>query len=348
VQKLKSAYPSFDETRFVEDIFCPEWEELVLSKRIRHSATVLSQYLPDDYGQAIDILIGILPEFPDATWKSSEPTTWIFPDYVALCGLDDLDTSEKAMLAITQYASCEVVARHFIEKYGQEMIGRMMAWADSEFDHVRRLASESTRISVPWGIKLKSINDAPATLIPLLNKLMDDPSEDVRRSVANNLNEMSKVDKRLMLDFCKKWIGKSKETDKIIKHASRSLLKHGDAEAMAMFGMEKPVGISIENFICDKSVEIGESLVFSFTIKNRSENPPKHRIGYALGLPGANGKTNVKKVRISERSCPPGNTVIERKHPMTNTSTRTLRPGDGRVGVTINGEAMAEAEFVLK
>ena len=347
-KKLKSVYPAFDSERFKREVFCPEWGELELSKRIRHSAVVLDKYLPDDYAEAVGVITKVLPKLTEAQWKSPSQAASIFPEYIALRGLDDLRTSEKAMHTITQYASCELVVRLFIEKYRREMINRMAAWADSEKDYIRRLASEGTRISVPWGIKLKFVEDNPEIILPLLDKLMNDPSEDVRRSVANNLNELSKTSKRLMLDFCKKWLGKSKETDGLIKHAVRTLLKNGDTEAMAMFGMNKPEGILIKNFVCEKSVEIGRTLNFSFIIENNSGNSQKLRIGYDLGLPGANGKMNIDKIRISERLCPPGKTAMERKHKMTNTSTRKLRPGKGIVKVTISGEVMAEAEFLLK
>lgn len=246
-KKLKSVYPTFDSEGFKAEIFCQNWKEFELSQRIRHSAAVLDKYLPCDYAKAIDIITKVLPILTDAQWKSPLSSACIFPEYIALRGLDDLETSEKAMHTVTQYASCEFVVRLFIEKYGHEMINRMTAWADSDKDYIRRLASEGTRISVPWGIKLKFVKDNPETVLPLLDKLMNDPSEDVRRSVANNLNEMSKSAKRLMLDYCQKWLGKSKETDKLIKHAVRTLLKNGDAETMVMFGMNKPAGISTKS-----------------------------------------------------------------------------------------------------
>ena len=343
-EKLKSVYPAFDSKSFIMEVFCPEWEEMELYRRIRHSAAVLDKFLPVDYTTAVGIIEKVLPLLTNAQW----PAASIFPEYIAIRGLDDLDISEKVMHIVTRYASCEFAVRPFIEKYGHEMIDRMIVWTDSECEHVRRLASEGTRISVPCGIKLRFVEDNPDAVLPLLNKLMDDPSEYVRRSVANNLNEMSKSAKMLMLDFCGKWLGKSIETDKLIKHAVRTLLKNGDAEAMAMFGMTKPAQISIINFECDDSANIGGSLCFSFVIVNDSGNPQKLRIGYDLGLPGASGKMNIGKVRISERLCPPGKTIIQRKHPMQNTSTRTLRPGAGIVKITINGENMAEARFILK
>ena len=349
-RKIKSVYPAFDSEGFIQQIFCPEWGELEMAKRIRHSAAVLDRFLPDDYIRAVDILTKALAQFTEAHWRTplDTPAAMLFPAYIDLRGLEDWETSEKAMHAITPYASCEITVRPFIEKYGHEMIRRMTAWADSDSEYIRRLASEGTRISIPMGPDLKFVKDNPETILPLLDKLMCDPSEDVRKSVANNLNEMSKSAKRLMLDFCKAWLGKNKETDKIIKHALRTLLKNGDAEAMAMFGMNKPEGISIEALVCDKHVDIGGALHFSFHIVNSSGNPQKIRIGYDLCLPGAYGKMNLNKVRISERLCPSGKIAIERKHPIVNTSARTLKPGESMVKITINGEIMAEEEFLLK
>jgi len=65
-----------------------------------------------------------------------------------------------------------------------------------------------------------------------LENLKNDPSEWVRKSVANNLNDISKDHPEVMMTIAREWQRISKETDAIIKHASRTLLKSGHAEIL--------------------------------------------------------------------------------------------------------------------
>jgi 3-methyladenine DNA glycosylase AlkC len=57
---------------------------------------------------------------------------------------------------------------------------------------VRRLVSEGSRPRLPWGLQLKALVADPSPTLPLLRALQDDPSEYVRRSVANHLNDIAK------------------------------------------------------------------------------------------------------------------------------------------------------------
>jgi hypothetical protein len=57
---------------------------------------------------------------------------------------------------------------------------------------VRRLVSEGSRPRLPWGLRLQALVADPSPTLPLLAALQDDPSEYVRRSVANHLNDIAK------------------------------------------------------------------------------------------------------------------------------------------------------------
>jgi hypothetical protein len=63
-------------------------------------------------------------------------------------------------------------------------------------------------------------------------ELKNDESEFVRRSVANNLNDISKDHADLVLNICERWYGHSENTDKIVKHACRGMLKAGNKRAL--------------------------------------------------------------------------------------------------------------------
>ncbi len=57
---------------------------------------------------------------------------------------------------------------------------------------MRRLVSEGTRPRLPWAPRLRAFQKDPRPVLELLELLKDDPELYVRRSVANNLNDIGK------------------------------------------------------------------------------------------------------------------------------------------------------------
>lgn len=53
--------------------------------------------------------------------------------------------------------------------------------------HIRRLVSEGSRPRLPWAKKIKYINDDIHQNLELLNDLINDSSNYVRKSVGNHL-----------------------------------------------------------------------------------------------------------------------------------------------------------------
>ena len=72
------------------------------------------------------------------------------------------------------------------------MMAQMEIWATSKNHHVRRLASEGCRPRLPWAMALPEFKKNPKPVLKVLGKLKNDESEYVRKSVANNLNDISK------------------------------------------------------------------------------------------------------------------------------------------------------------
>jgi 3-methyladenine DNA glycosylase AlkC len=109
----------------------------------------------------------------------------------------------------------------------------MKEWAKSEHYHQRRLASEGTRPSLPWAIKVNLDYKKP---IEILDVLYCDNTRYVTRSVANHMNDISKRDASLVLDTLRKWKNSKKqnkkEMDFIISHSLRTLVKDGNREAL--------------------------------------------------------------------------------------------------------------------
>ena len=86
-------------------------------------------------------------------------------------------------------ADAEVASiRAFLERWPERTLSMMHTWTRDPNEHVRRLVSEGTRPRLPWAPRLNGFQEDPSPVLALLEELKDDPSEYVRRSVANNLN----------------------------------------------------------------------------------------------------------------------------------------------------------------
>jgi 3-methyladenine DNA glycosylase AlkC len=225
----------------------------------------------------------------------------------------------------------------------------MKKWAEDEDEKVRRFASEGCRPRLPWAMALPKFKKDPALILPVLEKLKDDESEFVRRSVANNLNDISKDNPDIMLETCKKWYGKSENTDWIVKHACRSLLKAGDKRALMIFGYSDPAYISIENLTLEeKSVQIGNDLHYSFELVNSGSETSKVRLEYRIDFMKANGKQSGKVFKITENNYKPGSYQFKKRQSFADMSTRKHYEGEHRISIIVNGETKAGSVFNVK
>ena len=117
-----------------------------------------------------------------------------------------VDLSMQAQHTLTQLFSAEFSIRPFIEKYEKESLEILRTWARDPSEHVRRLVSEGTRPRLPWGARLRSFQKNPAPVIALLELLKDDESLYVRRSVANNLNDIGKDHPEVLIRTARNWM----------------------------------------------------------------------------------------------------------------------------------------------
>lgn len=189
----------------------------------------------------------------------------------------------------------------------------------------------------------------PALILPILENLKNDPSETVRRSVANSLNDISKDHPALVAAIAQRWKGIGKETDALIRHASRTLLKQAHPDMMLYYGIAENKGIKLSGFkINTSAVKIGNSLEFSFTVKNTGENKQTVRLEYAIFYRKHNGQLSRKVFKISERpyrakeKC-----AVVRKQSFKNITTRRFYPGMHKVAIIINGKEQKGGSFEL-
>lgn len=344
--RLKNVYHSFQAEKFVSDIMVDTWNDLELKARVRRISINLGKYLPAEYEQAVGIIDKVIESYPAGY---NDYSLVYFPDYVELCGQGERywDLSMSALERYTICSTAEFAVRPFILSHDERMMRQMSLWAKHENEHVRRLASEGCRPQLPWGQALPGFKNDPSPVIGILEQLKADPSLYVRKSVANNLNDISKTHPDLVVKIASEWYGKNEHTDWIVKHGCRTLLKKGNRDALSIFGFAGVDCIIVDGFkLGDESISIGENMTFYFKVK--AKKTARVRLEYGIDYLKANGKRNRKIFQISEMSLNENQEKTYMKtHAFANLSTRSHYPGIHSITLIVNGDEIETLDFEL-
>lgn len=345
---LKNVINDFDQDKFIELIFDEKFESYELKERMYHTANVLHIFLPKDFSEASEILCKCVKFMNENGIKENVIEFMLIPEYISKYGIDFYKESIKAIEIITQFTSCEFAIRPFIIQYESESINQLLKWSKHSNFRVRRLASEGSRPRLPWAIALPNFKKDPTLIIPILENLKNDENEIVRRSVANNLNDISKDNPNIVIDLAKKWMNNSNELDNLIKHALRSLLKSTHPAVLSLYNLKNDF-ISIKNqSITTLKVKLKSELVFDFTIHNSSINDEQIRLEYAIYFLKNNGNQNKKVFKISEKTYKANSlNKITKKHSFRLITTRKYYLGNHKVSVIVNGKEEIIGDFEL-
>ena len=339
---LAMSLTGFDKAKFIGLINSDGFEDKELKARMRHTAVVLHQFMPQDFGKAVTALQVIIENLREANFGEDSLACMFLPDYIEVYGLDHYDDAIKALEYVTQFTSCEFAVRPFLLKYEDKMLEQMLAWSLHNNYKVRRFASEGARPRLPWAMAIPSLKKDPSRLLPILENLKNDPSDFVRRSVANNINDIAKDHPDVVVAIAKKWKGAGKETDAIVKHGSRTLLKQGHTEILKLFGLDAAAIVFSGFEVFTPTVKMGDSVEFTFAIQNTSVEPQTVRLEYGLYYMKAKGHLAKKVFKISERIYQPAEkAVIVRKQSFRAITTRVFHAGEHKVSIIINGEEKA-------
>jgi len=339
---MKKHYAQFDEQKFYDLVFDDTFKDLELMQMSRHATECLAKVLPKSYKKAVKILVKAAPHVTGMEG-------FCLPTFVELYGLDDWEASLPAIATITKYASCEFAIRPFIRQNPDRAMAYLLDLAGDDDEKVRRFASEGCRPRLPWAMALPDFKKDPSPILPILEKLKDDDAEFVQKSVANNLNDISKDHPALVLDICDRWKGSSKNADWIIKRACRTMLKSGNKRAMLLFGFGDPKSLHIEDLrLSKKTAKIGDKVEFSFGLNVRAKKKSKVRLEYVVHFAKAGGKTGKKVFQLIEKTYDPGKHELKRNHSFADMSTRKHYPGKHRISIIVNGVEKADAELTLK
>lgn len=355
--RIKGNFEEFNAEGFIQEISL-KLDNLELFQRLDLIRDTLNNYLPQDFTTACDILVRSLgPELPNnkndldnVDLSSSNGFIVVAStNYVAKYGIDYFDTSMAALYEMTKRFSSEGAIRFFIQKYPNKCFELFREWVKDENVHIRRLVSEGLRPRLPWAIRLQEFVKDPTPIVEFLDLLKSDKYLYVRRSVANNLNDISKDHPQIVITLLKGWKEKSsKEMDWLIKHALRTLVKQGNLDALEILGYEREPKLLIKDFTFSKEVTIGNNLEFSFNIESQSPKGQNLVVDYIIHHKKNNGTLTPKVFKIKNLLLKAGNSVkISKNHGIKSITTRKYYPGKHIVEIQINGKRYNSGEFNL-
>jgi 3-methyladenine DNA glycosylase AlkC len=345
----EQANVKIDNGLFYSRLMDSSWEELSLKQRMRKTTEVLHTFLSKELPVALRSICDLVEHLKNNLDTEYSLEYLFLADYVALYAIENVEEAIQAMEVITTFTSCEFAIRPFFVKYPSRMLQQVILWTEHSNYHIRRLASEGSRPRLPWGEVLSQFVAQPEPLFEVLGKLKGDKSEYVRRSVANSLNDISKSHPDLVINTIKHWKGSSKETDALIKHGVRTLLKAGNKEALELLGVSENPLLELHHFSVQTSkVTLGDYLAFQCNIANRSSVPVAVRIEYRVYFKRITKEEGSKVFKISEKTIQPNQEiVVNKRHSFKPITTRSYYPGLHGVAIIINGKEFERIDFEL-
>jgi len=348
---IAAVYPPFDSAMFESDVLYG-YDALALMPRGKKIALALRRFLPQAYPQAIAILLASLDQPHGRDPQQSMASFLYLPHtlFVAEFGLAHFEISMQAQHALTQRFTAEFSIRAFLEHDPRATLRQLEVWTRDPSPHVRRLVSEGTRPRLPWAPRLRQFQADPKPVLALLEELKDDPELYVRRSVANNLNDIGKDHPALLASTAEKWLlGASTERAWIVGHALRSAVKRGESGALKVLGFGTAAQVAVSSVqIHPARVVMGGTVTIAFTVTNTHTLTQSLLLDLGVAYLKANGKSKVKVFKLKTVRLAPGQTAtLGKTLSLAEMTTRKHYPGMHKVLVILNGQSQPLGEFLL-
>lgn len=345
--------PDFPQRRFVNEV-TKKFPELELKQRIAWMAECLERHLPPPFPDAVAQLVKSLPPPLDPSKSDDDFGDFIFAplgEYVVRQGLvrDHFAHSFQALYELTQRFSMEDAMRAFLRQFPKETLRQLARWVRDPNYHVRRLVSESTRPLLPWSGR---IDLTPEQTLPLLDILHADPTRYVTRSVANHLNDLAKSHPELVIETLTRWHSKARQKPEeltwMTRHALRTLIKRGDADALKLLGFHPAPQVTVRQLrLASSRLKPGDTLEFSMEIQAKRDESLV--LDYAIDFVKAGGKRSVKVYKGAKLHLQQGEKqTVSKKHKLhAHATTYQLYPGEHYLSIQINGEVVGTLSFMI-
>lgn len=342
---LRDVYPALDADAFFRKAV-RGLDALELNDRMRRTAELFREFLPEDFDETLAILLRFAPRL------TGYPGICV-PEFIGRYGVERperFDRSMRALRDVTEYSSSEFAVRSFLQKDFERALAFMTRWSRDKNYHVRRLSSEGLRPRLPWAANLRNLIADPRPALGVLENLKADPELYVRKSVANHLNDIAKDHPDLMLDTIERWDGGDARTAWIQKHAARSLIKAGHPRCLKFFGFGgRPKLADVKLDVSRKKLRIGEELQFILSVTSAAKGVQNLVLDYRVDYRKKNGEVSGKVFKLKAVTPGPGETLrIQKRHSFVERTTRKHYAGEHRIEILANGMPLIARSFILE
>lgn len=338
---------------------CTGLDALELKQRVLHVANALAATLPADFASACDVLeASLAPARDDTDLAALVPGSdglagwiiWPMTEFVAARGLPHPERALAALHALTQRSTAEYAVRPLLVEHEALTLATLQRWTRDRSAHVRRLCSEGSRPRLPWGLQLRRFVADPTPTLPILRALQDDPSEYVRRSVANHLNDIAKDHPDVVADWLAAHLPDAPAARRaMLKHASRTLVKRGHRRVLAAWGIAAALRGVATIAIEPKRVPLGGAMQLLVTLRSTAKRPQQLAIDYVVHHKKQSGATSPKVWKGWTLELAPGAVCeLRKKHSWKPTTIRKDQPGRHSIDLLVNGACVASATFELR
>lgn len=342
---LHSIEPAFDVPVFLATAL-DDLESLTLMERVRRASVAIdagAHALSGGYDDVLSLLIEAAPRLGKGF------VSLVAPDYVGQYGHHAFERSMDALKYFTPFGSSEFAVREFLRGDTRRALAIMAAWSQDADDAVRRLASEGSRPRLPWSFRLREIEADPSLAAPILDNLRADPSQYVRRSVANHLNDVTKIHPAWVLERAAQWSVDHPHTHWIVRHALRTLVKQGNVHALGVLGAESAPSIAVGPFsVTPEKIVLGDTITLACELGSRARTAQRLIVDYRIAYVKRTGTTATKVFKLKTLTLEPGQRIaISRSQPIRDFTTRTHYAGRHEIELIVNGSAVAKTFFDL-
>jgi 3-methyladenine DNA glycosylase AlkC len=323
---------------------------LAFGERVTAVSDAVLADLPDALDAFADVLRRALRDDAFSGWM-----IWAVADAASRraseSGDDGLAVGLEFLRLLTPRHSSEAAIRRLLDHDPQRALAIVAGWTTDPDAHVRRLASEGTRPFLPWARRVPGLLATPDATIPILDALYRDPSEYVRRSVANHLNDLSRVDPAMAVAVAARWQdAPDGHTPWVVRHALRTLVKKGDPAALALHGFVPPSDDLVVTGPTQASdvVPEGGELAFGASVENRGARDLALAVDYVVHYRKANGTLAPKVFKLATTTLAPGASATwERTRSFRPITTRRHHPGGHALELQVNGRRYGRVGFEL-
>ncbi|MFW2543594.1 hypothetical protein ACN2XU_13185 [Primorskyibacter sp. 2E107] len=344
-----SVLPGFDAEAFLA-VCVPGLAGRGLLERLDWIADCLEPQLPAGFGAMAEVLEAAMPPALDPSLNDNDFGRFIHAVPGVLAVRHGMAAPQRALdllHAATRRFSMEFYIRPFLNAWPEQTLRRLDGWAEDDNYHVRRLVSEGTRPKLPWA---RNITLDPGVPLRFLDRLHADDTRYVTRSVANHMNDLSKIMPDRVVSHLSAWRAEGrqapKEMDWLTRHALRTAVKRGERRALDLLGFT-PAPVEAALSITTPEPQIGTALEFSVTLRSDVARPVL--VDYRLRFHRPKG-TAEKVFKLKTATLQAGKPLtLSKRHGLKGDATTfRLYPGPHAVIVQVNGQDVAEAAFDVR